>query len=64
MAKALQAKGIDMQYCMRFHRDIMESTENPVMVSLQATEDHHVPMAEPVKTADNPIITIRFSGNR
>jgi hypothetical protein len=54
MAKALQAKGIDMQYCMQLPRNIMESTENPVMVSLQATEDHHVPMAEPVKRPDNP----------
>ena len=48
-------KGIDMQYCMQLPRNIMESTENPVMVSLQeATEDHHVPMAEPVKQPDNP----------
>jgi len=54
MVKALQAKGIDMQYCMQLPRNIMESTENPVMVSLQATEDHHVPMAEPVKRPDNP----------
>jgi hypothetical protein len=43
-----------MQYCMQLPRNIMESTENPVMVSLQATEDHHVPMAEPVKRPDNP----------
>jgi hypothetical protein len=54
MAGALQAKGIDMQYCMQLPRNIMESTENPVMVSLQATEDHHVPMAEPHKQPGNP----------
>jgi hypothetical protein len=53
MAKALQAKGIDIQYCMALPRNVMESTENPVMVSLQATEDHHVPSAEPdVQTPD------------
>ncbi|MBZ5564489.1 MAG: hypothetical protein LAP13_18970 [Acidobacteriia bacterium] len=54
MAKALQAKGIDMQYCMALPRNIMESTENPIMVSLQATDDHHVPMAEPKPQPDNP----------
>jgi tetratricopeptide (TPR) repeat protein len=46
MARALQAKGIDIQYFMQLPRNVMESTENPVMVSLQATDDHHVPMAE------------------
>lgn len=54
MAKALQAKGIDIQYCMALPSNIMESTENPIMVSLQATEDHHVPMAEPKPQPDNP----------
>ncbi len=54
MAKALQAKGIDIQYCMQLPRNVMESTQNPVMVSLQATEDHHVPMAEPNQQPDNP----------
>jgi hypothetical protein len=54
MAKALAERGIDMQYCMAQPRNIMESTENPVMVSLQATEDHHVPMAEPHPQPDNP----------
>lgn len=54
MAKALQAKGIDMQYCMALPRNIMESTENPIMVSLQGTDDHHVPMAELEPQPDNP----------
>ena len=54
MAKALQEKGIDIQYCMQLPRNIMESTENPVMVSLQASEDHHVPMAEPQQQPGNP----------
>jgi hypothetical protein len=54
MAKALQEKGIDIQYCMQLPRNILESTENPVMVSLQASEDHHVPMAEPQKQPGNP----------
>ena len=54
MAKALGDKGIDMQYSMALPRNIMESTENPLMVSLQASEDHHVPMAEPRPQPDNP----------
>jgi len=54
MAEALAEKGIDIQYCMALPQHIMESTENPVMVSLQATEDHHVPMAEPHPQPDNP----------
>jgi hypothetical protein len=54
MAKALQAKGIDIQYCMALPRNILESTENPIMVSLQGTDDHHVPMAEPKPQLDNP----------
>lgn len=54
MAKALQNRGIDMQYCMALPRNILQSTENPVMVSLQASEDHHVPMAEPNPQPGNP----------
>ncbi len=46
MAKALGEKGIDMQYCMQAPRNILESTENPIMVSLQGSDDHHVPMSE------------------
>jgi hypothetical protein len=46
MAKALQDKGIYMQYCMAFPRNVMQSTENPVVLSLQGTLDHHVPTAE------------------
>lgn len=47
MAKALQEKGIKMQYCMQYPRNIMESTENPTVISVQGTWDHHVQMAEP-----------------
>jgi hypothetical protein len=54
MAEALQAKGIDIQYCMALPRNILQSTENPVMVSLQATEDHHVPMVEANSQPANP----------
>jgi hypothetical protein len=54
MAAALQEKGIDIQYCMALPRNILQSTENPVMVSLQAVEDHHVPMAEPKQRPGNP----------
>jgi hypothetical protein len=46
-AKALQDKGLTMQYCMGQPRNIMESTENPIVTGLQATHDHHAPMAEP-----------------
>jgi hypothetical protein len=49
MAKALQEKSIDIQYCMQLPRNVMESAENPVMVSLQGSWDHHVGMAEPNK---------------
>jgi hypothetical protein len=47
MAKALQEKGIDIQYCMQLPRNILQSSENPIMVSLQGSEDHHVSSAEP-----------------
>jgi hypothetical protein len=55
-AKALQRKGITMQYCMTLPRNIMESTENPIVVSLQAGADHHVYMAEakPVRKDEDP----------
>jgi hypothetical protein len=46
-AKALQDKGINMQYCMTLPRNVMQSTENPIVLSLQASRDHHVYMAEP-----------------
>jgi hypothetical protein len=46
-ARALRKKGITMQYCMTLPRNIMESTENPIVLSLQVTGDHHVYMAEP-----------------
>jgi hypothetical protein len=46
MAKALQEKNFTMQYCMQLPRNIMESTENPIVVSVQGSWDHHVPTAE------------------
>jgi len=49
MAKALRAKGMTIQYCMQLPRNIMESTENPITVSLQGSWDHHVETAEPGK---------------
>lgn len=49
-ASALQKKGILMQYCMTLPRNIMQSTENPIVVSLQGGSDHHVYMAEPQPT--------------
>jgi hypothetical protein len=49
MAKALQAKGINMQYCMQLPRNIMQSSENPTMIGLQGSWDHHVYWAEPEK---------------
>jgi hypothetical protein len=46
MARALREQSIDMQYCMQLPRNVMESTENPTLVSLQGSDDHFVPMAE------------------
>jgi len=46
-AKALQEKGITMQYCMTMPRNVMQSTENPIVTGLQSSADHHVAMAEP-----------------
>jgi hypothetical protein len=46
MAEALQEKGITMQYCMQLPRNIMQSSENPAMLGLQGSWDHHVYMAE------------------
>ena len=46
MARALGEQSIDMQYCMQLPRNVMESTENPTLVSLQGSDDHFVPMAE------------------
>lgn len=55
-SKALEDKGMTMQYCMALPRNIMQSTENSIVTSLQATWDHHVPMAEakPVYEDDDP----------
>jgi len=46
MAKALQEKNFTMQYCMQLPRNIMESTENPIVVSVQGSWDHHIPTPE------------------
>ncbi|HEV2268446.1 MAG TPA: hypothetical protein VGR92_03210 [Steroidobacteraceae bacterium] len=55
-ASALAEKGIFMQYCMTLPRNIMQSTENPIVISLQGGSDHHVYMAEPqpVHRDDDP----------
>jgi len=47
MAKALEEKNLTMQYCMQLPRNIMQSTENPIVTSVQGSWDHHVPLAEP-----------------
>ncbi len=46
MAKALGAKGMTPHYCMQLPRNIMESTENPIMMTVQGSWDHHVPTPE------------------
>jgi hypothetical protein len=58
MSKALSEKGIKMQYCMQLPRNIMESTENPVIVSVQGSWDHHVPASEPNRDRhdDDPFV--------
>jgi hypothetical protein len=58
MAKALGEKGIKMQYCMQYPRNIMESTENPTMIGVQGSWDHHAQMTEPKPTHqdDDPYV--------
>jgi hypothetical protein len=58
MAKALQAKGLTMQYCMQLPRNVMESTENPIIVSVQGSWDHHVYTSEPKEQGrdDDPYV--------
>jgi len=46
-ANALHEKGINMQYAMQLPRNILASTENPTVVSLQGSWDHHVYQTEP-----------------
>jgi len=53
MARALGEQSIDMQYCMQLPRNVMESTENPSLVSLQGSDDHFVPIAEKKKYHDD-----------
>jgi hypothetical protein len=55
-AAALKSKGILMQYCMTLPRNIMQSTENPLVISLQGGSDHHVYMTElhPKHQDDDP----------
>jgi hypothetical protein len=53
MAKALRNKGLSMQYCMQLPRNVMESTENPTLISLQGSWDHHVGMTEVDKQHDD-----------
>jgi hypothetical protein len=47
MALALQEKSMTLQYCMQCPRNILQSTENPIVTSLQGSLDHHVASAEP-----------------
>jgi len=47
MAKALQERNLTVQYCMQLPRNILQSTENPIVTSLQGSWDHHVPSLEP-----------------
>ena len=47
MEKALQEKGMLMSYAMTRARNIMQSTENPIVVTLQGSRDHHAYMSEP-----------------
>lgn len=54
MADALKGQGIDMQYCMAMPRNILQSTENPTVVSLQGNEDHHAPSTESPPQFEDP----------
>ena len=48
MAKAMQEKNMTIQYCMQLPRNILQSTENPIMTSLQGSQDHHIGGNAPV----------------
>jgi hypothetical protein len=52
IAQALQEQGMTMHYCMQRTRNVLESTENPVMVSLQGSHDHHVKIRPPTREED------------
>ncbi|HCT72308.1 MAG TPA: hypothetical protein DF409_16535, partial [Bacteroidales bacterium] len=41
MAKACQKYGLSIQYCMCFSNHVLETVENPAVISLQAIADHH-----------------------
>jgi hypothetical protein len=57
MAKALQEKNMTMQYCMQLPRNILQSTENPIVTSLQGSWDHHVPSGgSPQSQDDDPYV--------
>jgi hypothetical protein len=64
-ARALQEKGITVQYGAQMARNVLESTENPAMISLQASWDHHVWMSEssPRHQDDDPILWKRILFN-
>ncbi len=52
IAQALQEQGMTMHYCMQRTRNVLESTEDPVMVSLQGSHDHHVKIRPPTREED------------
>ncbi len=52
IARALREQGMTMHYCMQRARNVLESTENPVMVSLQGSHDHHVKISPPAREED------------
>jgi hypothetical protein len=53
MAAALREKGMTSHYCMQLPRNVLQSTENPVMVSLQGSRDHHVATRRNVLATDD-----------
>lgn len=58
MATALREKNVTIQYCMQLPRNILQSTENPTMLAVQGSWDHHVQPAEPSakQTDDDPFV--------
>jgi hypothetical protein len=52
MTQALKEQGMTIHYCMQLARHVLQSSENPIMVSLQGSDDHHVGMAEPTPKSE------------
>lgn len=62
MAQALKEQGMTQHYCMQMSRNVLQSTENPVMVSVQASHDHHVGDRNEAMVWNHLLFTSAFYG--